>query len=242
MSNLKSDATDAQLALWERWWTTADRAAGHIVWEADEADLLADLERFGSLFDRRLPVVDLGCGDGRQTRFLAQHFATVIGTEISPAAVRRAQDAANPANVRYRVLDARDVDGSTRLHDELGDANVYVRGVLQALPATDRPQAVQSIARLVGHAGTLFVKELPPAAGAYFANLAQRYGLPPALAQVMQLIPPGEISEQELVDLLSMHRCDVLTTGTSHMHTVTTLPNGEAMLVPAIYAVARPRR
>jgi SAM-dependent methyltransferase len=186
-------------------------------------------------------VVDLGCGDGRQTRFLGQHFASVVGTDISPSAVERARAADNPSTVRYRVLDARHPDEAQHLHAQLGDANVYVRGVLQALPPADRPRAIDSIARLVGETGVVFAKELPPEAASYFAMVAERYGLAPTLARVMQLIPPGQISLHDLVGLFAAHGFDVVATGTSSIHTVNTLPNGEVIRVPAIYALARRR-
>ena len=187
-------------------------------------------------------MVDLGCGDGRQTRFLGRHFATVCGADISPAAIGRARAAHNPANVRFRVLDARDPDQAARLHQELGDANVYIRGVLQALPPAARPRAVETIARLLGATGTLFAKELPPAAMSYFAAVAERHGLPPGLARIMRLIPPGEISEADLFRLFPADRFEVMSTGTSRIHTVNTLPDGEVIMVPAIYALIRPRQ
>jgi SAM-dependent methyltransferase len=185
-------------------------------------------------------VIDLGCGDGRQTRFLGRHFAEVCGVDLSSAAVNRARATDNPSNVSFRVLDARDPAAADDLHDELGDANVYVRGMLQALPPASRPQAVDTIGRLLGTTGTLFAKELPPEATSYFAAVASRYGLPPSLARIMELIPPGEISEAELQELFTADRFDVLSKGTSRIQTVNTLPNGEVITVPAIYALVRP--
>jgi SAM-dependent methyltransferase len=229
------------LAVWERWWTALDGTPGEIVWDADVGDLAADLERFAASFDERLPVVDFGCGDGRQARFLGRHFTAVLGVDISPAAIDRGRAAENPPNVSYRVLDARDPDAAAGLHRELGDVNVYIRGVLQALPPAARPGAVESIARLLGATGTLFAKELPPEAASYLAAVVKRHGLSPGLARVMRLIPPGEISEQDLVRLFSADRFDVISTGTSRIHTVNTLPSGEVLMVPAIYALVRPR-
>jgi SAM-dependent methyltransferase len=187
---------------WDRWCGGIDGTPGEIVWDADPRDLEADLEHFAGPFDPALPVVDFGCGNGRQTRFLARRFPAVLGVDLSPAAIARARAADNPPNVGYRVLDARDTAAAAaRLHDELGDANVYIRGVLQALPAAHRPHAVQSIAALLGAAGTLFAKELPPQATAYFAAVTRRHGLPPGLAKVMEHIPPGQISRPELARL-----------------------------------------
>ena len=81
---------------WERWWAGIGGTPGGIVWDADAGDLTAGLEHFAALFGQRLPVVDFGCGDGRQTRVLGRHFATVLGVDISPAAIGWARAADNP--------------------------------------------------------------------------------------------------------------------------------------------------
>jgi hypothetical protein len=78
-------------------------------------------------------------------------------------------------------------------------------------------------------------------ASSYFAAVTGRHGLSPGLARIMRLIPPGQISEPDLVRLFTADRFDVLSTGTTHIHTVNTLPDGEMITVPAIYAVIRPR-
>lgn len=228
-------------AAWEQWWSGIDGTPGEIVWDADARDLESDLEHFAAAFGQ-LPVVDVGCGDGRQTRFLARHFPTVLGVDASPSAIGRARAASPAPGVSYQIMDAGDHEAAAGLHRRLGDVNVYIRGVLQALPPAARPQAAGTIAELLGGTGTLFVKELPPEASSYFASVAARHGLPPGLARIMRLIPPGEISGPDLVRLFPADRFDVLSTGTSHMHTVNTLPDGEVIMVPAIYAVIRPRQ
>jgi SAM-dependent methyltransferase len=226
----------------DRWWAGLDGTPGEIVWDADPTDLEADLGYFAGSLNAALPMVDFGCGDGRQTRFLAGRFPHMVGVDISPAAIRRARAADNPPNVAFRVLDARDPDGAARLHDELGDANVYIRGVLQALPPPSRPAAVETIAALLGAAGTLFAKELPPEAGSYFAEMTQRYGMPPGLAKVLRNSPPGQISLPELTGLFPADRFEVLGTGTSRMRTVNTFPDGPVISVPAIWILSRPRK
>jgi SAM-dependent methyltransferase len=128
----------------------------------------------GACFDAGLPMVDFGCGNGAQSRLLARHFERVVGIDFSPPAVERARAADNPPNVVYRVLDARDPADAQRLHAKLGDVNVYIRVVRQAMPPADRPRAVESLARLVGEAGTAFAKELTPEAAPYFAKLMER--------------------------------------------------------------------
>lgn len=46
----------------------------------------------------------------------------------------------------------------------------------------------------------------------------------------MRLIPPGPMSEEDLVSLYS-NGFDVVSTGRSHIHTVNSLPSGEALVV-----------
>lgn len=241
-SSSHTSTSDSQPGAWERWWSEVTGAAGEVIWAADEADLAADRDVFASAFDRTLPVIDLGCGDGRQTRFLARHFETVIGVDISAAAVKRARAGENPPNVYYRVLDASSPGQAEQLHDQLGDANVYVRGVLQALPPADRPKAVRSINALLGDTGALFAKELPPQAGAYFAQAVARYGMWPDLERVMRLIPPGQITEEELDGLFPTDRFEIIATGTGRIDTINVLPDGEPIRVPAINVLARARR
>ena len=236
------EVRDAQLETWERWWTAVDGTPGEIVWDADETDLTADLAVFAGAFDPSLPVIDLGCGNGRQTRFLARHFETVVGTDISPAAVEHARAAENPPNVSYRVLDASSSEQAAQLHGELGDVNVYIRGVIQSLPVASRPRFVEAIALLLGECGALFAKELPPEASVYFGTLVERHGVWAELERVMQLIPPGQITQAELMRLFGADRFEVVTTGDSHIHTVNRLPDGEVIEVPAIFALIRPAR
>ncbi|NWU98058.1 TMT1 methyltransferase, partial [Upupa epops] len=51
-------------------------------------------------------VVDVGCGSGQGTRFLAEHFKKVVGTDISEAQIQEAKDAPSLPNVSYLVCPA----------------------------------------------------------------------------------------------------------------------------------------
>ena len=76
------------LTSWESFWSTTTETPGEIFWDTNPAHAAQqDLVLFQGYADARLPMIDPGCGNGTQTRFLADHFARVIGTEISPTAV-----------------------------------------------------------------------------------------------------------------------------------------------------------
>jgi SAM-dependent methyltransferase len=229
---------------WESFWSTSTGAPGEIFWDADPAHAAQqDLALFQGYADPQLPLIDLGCGNGTQTRFLADHFARVIGTEISPAAIEIARTKHAAPNVSYRVLDVLSPNDAQALHEEIGDANLYMRAVLHQLSPADHATAIQSIERLLGRKGVLYLVELSSAAEPYFAQLITQYGPPPGLARVFQhQITPGMVNESDLEVLFPPNRFTLLRTGPSHIHTVHTLPTGEVVKVPAFYAVLRRRQ
>lgn len=234
-------SSNRYLTSWEGFWGSLSGAHGEVFWDADPAYAAQqDLALFREHFDPRLPVIDLGCGNGTQTRFLANHFARVIGTEIAPAAVELAGKTNGATNVSYRLLDVLRPDDAQRLHDEIGDANLYMRAVLHQLSPEDQQVAVQSIGRLLGKNGTLYLIELSSAAEPFFAQLIQQYGPPPGLARVFQhQITPGMLHENNLRSLFPSDQFTLLGTGSSHIRTVHTLPTGEVVKVPAFHAILR---
>lgn len=237
-------STNRYLASWERYWSTATGAPGEILWDADPAHAAQqDLVLFQDHADPQLPLIDLGCGNGTQTRFLADHFARVIGTEISPAAVAIAHTKNAAPNISYRILDMLSPHDAQTLHQEIGDANIYMRTVLHQLLPADHATAIQSIERLLGIRGILYLIELSSAAEPYFTQLIKQYGPPPGLARVFQHeITPGRLNENELDVLFPSDRFTLLRTGQSQIHTVHTLPTGEVAKVPAFYAILRQRQ
>ncbi|AWP12840.1 putative methyltransferase DDB G0268948 isoform 4 [Scophthalmus maximus] len=48
-------------------------------------------------------AVDVGCGSGQGTLLLAKHFASVVGTDVSPAQLELALQHAQQANITYRL-------------------------------------------------------------------------------------------------------------------------------------------
>jgi SAM-dependent methyltransferase len=229
------------LTSWESFWSTSTGTAGEIFWDADPAHAAQqDLALFQGSIDPQLPLIDLGCGNGTQTRFLADHFARVIGTEISPAAIEIARTKHDAPNVSYRILDVLSPDDAQAIHGEIGDANLYMRAVLHQLSPADHATAIQSIERLLGRKGVLYLVELSSAAEPYFAQLIKQYGPPPGLARVFQhQITPGMVNENDLEVLFPPNRFTLLRTGPSHIHTVHTLLTGEVVEVPAFYAILR---
>jgi SAM-dependent methyltransferase len=119
-----------------------------------DIDVLADLVPLpGS------EVVDVGCGDGSLMRALAARGASVVGVEVSEAAVARAGDGCLLGRADALPLD-----------DESVDACVLMRS-LHHVPAEAMPRAFTECARVLRPGGVMYVAE-PVAAGAYFELVA----------------------------------------------------------------------
>jgi SAM-dependent methyltransferase len=113
---------------WEQFWSGVHRTGpgGDVLWDvAERAELDWCLQRAGQHFDPELPIVDIGCGNGRFTRLLAERFPVVVGVDVSSSAIRLAEaESAGEPRVSYRVLDAADPAAVRGLAGEIGPANL----------------------------------------------------------------------------------------------------------------------
>ncbi|MEU9344214.1 class I SAM-dependent methyltransferase [Streptomyces sp. NPDC048278] len=227
---------------WEGFWKEAPDEPGAVFWDA-EPDVTAAVHV--ALFEHRLtdpglPLVDLGCGNGTQTRYLAQRFPRVLGADISEAALDHARHADPAAQARYRLLDAAEKSETESLHAELGDANVYMRGVLHQCEPEDRQPLVDSIATLVGSRGRVFLVELAEAARPVLGGLAQSpSGPPPKLAPVFRHgIAPGEVADDAVPAYLRSAGLTVLASGELPLTTTESTPDGELIVLPSKWILA----
>lgn len=230
---------------WDGYWSSVGERPQEVFWDAEAERVGAlDLDRFEGLVDRRRTLLDFGCGNGTQTRFFAGRFDKVIGVDVSEAAIELARRATASRNGSYRVLDGLRPEQAQALHDEIGDVNVYVRGVFHQMSAEDRPACASSIEAVLGMEGTLFVAELSASAEDCLASFVARHGgLPPGLQRAFEFgLVAGALRSEELDALFPRARYDVLALGESIIHTTHGLPEGGFMEIPALYRVLRRRR
>ncbi|MEV7438596.1 class I SAM-dependent methyltransferase [Streptomyces griseoviridis] len=227
---------------WEGFWREAPEEPGAVFWDAEPvltaAHHLALYEPY--LLDPGLPLVDLGCGNGTQTRYLADRFPRVVGFDLSGAAIGHARRADPGGLAAYRVLDAVDKADADTLRAELGDANVYVRGVLHQAAAEDRQPLVDAVAGLVGVRGRAFIVELAESARPAMAELARRpTGPPPKLVPILRHgIAPGEMSDAALPEHLGAAGLTVLASGELPLTTTESEENGTRVALPSHWYVA----
>lgn len=228
---------------WEGFWTEAPGEEGAVIWDAAPA-LTAG--RHLELFEPHLtapglPLVDLGCGNGTQTLFLAGRYARVVGVDMAAAAIEHARrrDGRAGAAARFRVLDAVDPAAVRELHDELGDANVYMRGVLHQTEPQDRQALADAIATLVGERGRAFVVELAEAAGTALRGLARHPAGPPRkLEPVLRHgIAPATVVDADVPEYFRAAGLHVLASGRMPLTTTEHAPDGTPVDLPSLWLV-----
>ncbi|MFM9372256.1 class I SAM-dependent methyltransferase [Streptomyces sp. Da 82-17] len=229
--------TNTYKAAWEGFWSEAPQEQGSVFWDAEPA-VTAELHLASfepHLTAAHLPLVDLGCGNGTQTRYFAGRFGTVVGTDLSDAAVEHARTSDPEGLADYRQLDAADRDGVAGLHAELGDANVYMRGVLHQCGPADQQPLVDNIATLLGERGRAVVVEPAEAAGAALRALAQGpSGPPPKLAPVLRHgIAPGTVPDSAVPELFAAAGLVVLAEGRLPLTTTDFGPDGRRIELPS---------
>ncbi|MHB9857977.1 class I SAM-dependent methyltransferase [Streptomyces sp. YIM S03343] len=234
--------TSRYRAAWEGFWSEAPEEQGAVFWDTEPTltagPHLALFEPY--LTHPNLPMVDLGCGNGTQTRFLADRFPHVVGADIAGAALDRARRADPAGMATYRLLDAVDKTAAQNLHAELGDSNVYMRGVLHQAERDDRQLLVDAIATLVGEHGRAFLLELSEHARPVLGGLAARPdGPPPKLAPVFRHgIAPGEVADDAVPVFLHAAGLTILASGELSLITTERVDDGTRIELPSNWWVA----
>lgn len=141
----------AGAAWWDDFYADRDRPAPFLV-DAPDENLVAWLAD-GRVRPRR--ALDLGCGNGRNARYLAAHGSDVDAIDLSPAAIAWAREhGTGPDGPRFHTGDAFGDAGAglTGPYDL-----VYDSGLLHHLPPHRRVSYLRLVERVLAPGGTLGV-------------------------------------------------------------------------------------
>ncbi len=134
---------------WEHQWQ--QRSGEDFDWYLSEAprELMELMERP----DRPTGgALDLGCGNGVGTAFLAAHFRPAVGLDIAHAATKQGKDLAGAKAVRAEFVVA---EAPTLPFRDKAFGLVFDRGCLQAIPRSSWPNYFNEVDRVLVPGGML---------------------------------------------------------------------------------------
>lgn len=153
-----------------------------MLWDgAGEAELAWWRATAAAHLDPSLPLLDVGCGNGRLSRLFAGTFPSVLGIDLAAAAVEVARrESEGTPGLLFRQLDVTAPDAAEVLLAEFGPLNVVVRGVFHVMSPSDRRRAADTLARILAGSGSLLLLETKLAWGPARLPGASRRALRPA--------------------------------------------------------------
>jgi SAM-dependent methyltransferase len=233
---------------WEQYWASVQWTGPHgdVLWDSDSPpEAKRYLDQLLQHSDTSLPIVDVGCGNGRFTRILAHVFPLALGVDLAPSAVARAaEESQGISNVSFRSLDMTAPAAGLRLADELGDANVFVRGVFHVLDRAERLAMASNLRDLLGARGTLLLAEtdFPGSSLDYLEYLgATPTWLPKPLKKAIGAgIPrPSHFGNAELAECFPPNQWQPLLTQATAILTVSMRGLDEPETLPGWLAILR---
>jgi len=237
---------------WDTFWRGISQGSltEAIIWDAapgaGNEEIRHHMQAMAGAMDTSLPAIDLGCGNGAITRRLTDIFPTVVGADVSPEAVAAAQSAQpHVPGLSFRCLDATQPAEAAELARELGDANVFVRGVFHVLSRRRQARLAGSVEALLGTRGRIYLVEtnVPGGALSYLRGLgATGEKIPGPLRQAISALPkPGHFGAGQRSRVFPSDRWTLIAEGPTVLKTVPMEAGGPPGSIPAYWAVLAPR-
>ncbi len=123
-------------------------------WETVEPDKeVVNLVKSGKIKTGK--VLDLGCGSGTNSIFLAKSGAKVVGLDISPSAIKIAKERAEAENVKCKFIvgNAYELDFPEEIFDLILD-----RGCFHHIPIEFREKFIKGVNRVLKKSGMYFLQ------------------------------------------------------------------------------------
>jgi SAM-dependent methyltransferase len=229
---------------WDRYWTgiRATGRAGDVLWDSGSA---LEHEQYAGIildgFDPELPVIDVGCGNGTHTRWLAGLFPRVLGLDVSEGAIARAEEEAKDVpNADFLVLDAAGDGAGELLLERLGPANVFVRGVFHVLKSDRQAALATNLRTVTAGRGRVFLAEtnFPGSSLDYLTELgATHHDVPRPLKRALEHLPrPGRFGATERQTIFPASEWQVLADGPTTIEVVP-MKSTDLQQIPGYYAL-----
>lgn len=241
---LSLSAPKNRAVAWDRYWAgiATTGARSEVLWDSGtDHELLGYRDILQRHFDPGLPVVDVGCGHGAFSRAMTAFSPQVLGVDVSAHAVARARaESAGVENVSYLARDMTQPGAGAGLVGAT-DANVFVRGVLHVLAATDQAALIENLRQIVGVRGRVFLAETNFQGNPveYLAHLgASLRSIPAPLELAIRKLPmPGRFGPEELGRVMPNDRWALVEDGAVTIETNPLMDAAGNSRVPGYFAV-----
>jgi SAM-dependent methyltransferase len=235
---------------WDRFWSGIRRTGNHgeVLWDTEDPREIEELmPRVQARFALDLPVIDIGCGNGRFTRILAAHFPKVVGVDVSSHAIEKArEESSGITNVSFHVADASVPFALRWLTDELGEANIFMRGVLHVLDPKRRAVAIENMRGALGKRGVLYLSE-SSIDGDPLDHLVLQGATPTSMPEPVRrcieagVRPPSRFGEAEIREYFPDAAWEILESGPMAMYTLPLRTPDQTEALPSYFALVRRR-
>ncbi|MFT4664333.1 MAG: SAM-dependent methyltransferase [Polaribacter sp.] len=212
------------------------------LWEVPPSmGVIPDFAIFESSFNSNLPVVDVGCGSGFQTNFLASKYAQVVGIDASKKAIAMAQKMNDSDNATFQKINLLDEEEVGSFCTQIGNTNVYVRGVLHQIPIEERPVFIKHLKQMMGTSGTLFIIETAPNIQQFIESMNLRFTeLPVAFKKVFTShYPPLGVSIPEIQEYFKLEDYELIDSGPTILPINLIIEKNKKTELPAVYALIK---
>jgi SAM-dependent methyltransferase len=235
---------------WDRFWSGIGKTGpeGEVLWDtAHPTEIASVLAVTRARMDLTLPLVDIGCGNGRFSRVFAPLVPRVVGVDVAASAIERAREESSAiANASFQVLDIGAPGAVDRLREELGDANVFMRGVLHVLDPKPRAVAVDNLRALLGKRGVAYLSETN-ITGDPLDHLVLQGATPTSMPEPLRrciaagIKPPSHFGDREIQAYFPASGWEVIEGGPTVMFTVPLRTKTEIEELPSYFALVRAR-
>ncbi|MFC6953903.1 class I SAM-dependent methyltransferase [Halorubellus litoreus] len=145
-------------------WEGAYASTDAVGWDTgDPQPAVKDLVDAGAFTD---PVLDVGCGLGTESCYLANAGYDVLGVDVAPTAIERARETAadRDLDVRFEAGDAFALGTPAGVVDADWAGSVLDVGVFHAIEPARRSAYADALARVLEPGGRAFVLSFAPGA------------------------------------------------------------------------------
>ncbi len=121
----------------------------HIRENPRHAKIRKDLRR---IIRKDMNVLDLGCGTGITTKYIAELGAKVVGIDISPRLIQFARENSDHQNIEYRIGDITDFSLNKKYFDV-----ICLIDIMEHIPRAKIPNLIRNIGRYSYNDTTIYL-------------------------------------------------------------------------------------